>query len=373
MTAKIPIFDDVLVSVTGIDLCRLRDAPPGFASRGPADPVPACIEAAVDLRPFPAASPMPGELASLDPGQEVHCHRDGGLDVYLWDGMVRLEDRSRPVRAYLCDPREPRWGGTLATAVSHALAGRGVLVLHAAAVQVDDLSMLILGDSGSGKSTLCAAVLHAGGRVLSDDLIAAGCPTAGAPADPRLRPMRRDLYVTRGTRPVLPPHLRGLLRGGRLQDKLYLPRAAAAAAFCDELGVDCILALSPPAPRRDRTRLRPASQAEALAALINASAHLHSSLSGLRHLLLPAAAALAGGAPAFAVSIGSGLLETPAAEVAALRAALTDCLSTAGDRALDNIPVARQTAGGVGSSAGALVPGPPAARRAAGRGPPDRL
>jgi len=58
----------------------------------------------------------------------------------------------------------------LEIAISHALALNGYVVNHAAAIELDDMALLAVGPSRSGKSTLGAAVLAAGGAVVSDDL-----------------------------------------------------------------------------------------------------------------------------------------------------------------------------------------------------------
>lgn len=44
------------------------------------------------------------------------------------------------------------------------------LVLHAAAVERDGEALILAADPGSGKSTLCAALVHQGWRLLSDEL-----------------------------------------------------------------------------------------------------------------------------------------------------------------------------------------------------------
>jgi hypothetical protein len=52
------------------------------------------------------------------------------------------------------------------------LRNRGLLVLHANAVQTPDGVVVIAGESGSGKSTTLAALLRRGCRMLSDDVTA---------------------------------------------------------------------------------------------------------------------------------------------------------------------------------------------------------
>lgn len=45
------------------------------------------------------------------------------------------------------------------------------MILHGAAVQIDDLGLLILGDSGSGKSTLCQIAQTMNKKVIADDRV----------------------------------------------------------------------------------------------------------------------------------------------------------------------------------------------------------
>jgi hypothetical protein len=56
-------------------------------------------------------------------------------------------------------------------ALSFALVRQGIEPLHAAVAQVGDAAVGFLGDCTFGKSTLLAAFLHAGHRVLTDDLL----------------------------------------------------------------------------------------------------------------------------------------------------------------------------------------------------------
>ena len=59
----------------------------------------------------------------------------------------------------------------LGQALSFALVKRGFEPLHATAVAVEGQAVAFLGDCGFGKSTLAAALLQAGYRLLTDDLL----------------------------------------------------------------------------------------------------------------------------------------------------------------------------------------------------------
>ncbi|RWE75158.1 MAG: serine kinase, partial [Mesorhizobium sp.] len=53
-----------------------------------------------------------------------------------------------------------------------ALHQRGLLVLHASAIEVDGKSVICMGDKGAGKSTTAGAMIRAGHRLLTDDVVA---------------------------------------------------------------------------------------------------------------------------------------------------------------------------------------------------------
>ncbi|MBZ9987463.1 serine kinase [Mesorhizobium sp. BH1-1-5] len=53
-----------------------------------------------------------------------------------------------------------------------ALHQRGLLVLHASAIAVSGESVIFMGDKGAGKSTTAGAMIRAGHRLLTDDVVA---------------------------------------------------------------------------------------------------------------------------------------------------------------------------------------------------------
>jgi hypothetical protein len=59
---------------------------------------------------------------------------------------------------------------------------RGLLVLHAGAVDVGGRGAVFLGDKGAGKSTTVAAFVARGHRLLADDVLAVAFPHGGEPA-----------------------------------------------------------------------------------------------------------------------------------------------------------------------------------------------
>jgi hypothetical protein len=74
--------------------------------------------------------------------------------------------------------------------LSFALVTQGYEPLHATTVVVDDRAVAFLGHGGDGKSTLAAAFLHAGHRILTDDLLLIGevdGTLCGFPGPPRIK------------------------------------------------------------------------------------------------------------------------------------------------------------------------------------------
>jgi hypothetical protein len=59
----------------------------------------------------------------------------------------------------------------LSPVLALVLLDRGQETLHGSAIAFGDQAIAILGDSGAGKSTLAAALLAAGGRCITDDLL----------------------------------------------------------------------------------------------------------------------------------------------------------------------------------------------------------
>ena len=105
------------------------------------------------------------------------------------------------VARYFVTPREivvePRGGGDedvvtflVGPALAALLQMRGVLTLHAAAVEMDAGAVLLLGGSGAGKSALAAALVERGHALLADDVTGLAPAADGVlalPAFPRMR------------------------------------------------------------------------------------------------------------------------------------------------------------------------------------------
>lgn len=69
----------------------------------------------------------------------------------------------------------PDWRGELpasfySTVVGLTLAWRGLMPMHATAIEIDGKAILLAGKAGAGKSTLAAELIIAGAHLISDDL-----------------------------------------------------------------------------------------------------------------------------------------------------------------------------------------------------------
>ncbi|MEJ2190410.1 MAG: hypothetical protein P8Y93_13575 [Acidobacteriota bacterium] len=235
--------------------------------------------------------------------------------VLMAAGRVRLA----PARPSAVLEMRPIGGGISAYAASvlteaaftHALALRGRAVLHAAALEIGGTSILAAGSTRSGKSTLAAAVLRAGGGVVSDDSVVLGTEDREAVMAGALR---RDLWFRKGTVDLLPDKLRSRLREGSSfgERRWGLERQSSRSCFREFVHPDVVILLRRDARMR-AMRITRVRAAEALAGLIRATSPLF--LSGRypveRERLLPVLTSLANGTPCFAVRMGRSLLENP--------------------------------------------------------------
>lgn len=100
---------------------------------------------------------------------------------------------------------------------------RGLLPLHASAVEFNGRALLLSGNSGAGKSTLAAALAGQGRRLLSDDLCA--LETSG-PA-PRILPAFPRLHLWQDTAEQLRIAVEGLERSRPALQKYHVPMTTA--------------------------------------------------------------------------------------------------------------------------------------------------
>lgn len=142
---------------------------------------------AIDL-PTTAAgiSPAPGGLILAIPDVARYWIREGREIVV--DAVPGVPDKN--VRLYL-----------LGTAMGAVLHQRGLLPLHANAVEIDGRAIAFVGESGAGKSTLAGWFHDRGHRILSDDVCVVHGIEGGRPlVHPAVRRLRlcRDALLASG-------------------------------------------------------------------------------------------------------------------------------------------------------------------------------
>ncbi len=152
--------------------------------------------------------PVPERLENPDRPAAFLSFDAGGTALLRLPGVFRLMS-SDPARATI----DLAPGVATAEVESYLLsyvAGfllhrRGVLPLHASAVEIDGRAVAVAGHSGRGKSTLAAALVRAGHRLLSDDItvveFAADGGARAIPGSTRLR-LKGDAVAAHGLDPA---------------------------------------------------------------------------------------------------------------------------------------------------------------------------
>ena len=263
---------------------------------------PAAGSAPCRRRPWRRHVRRGGEDLVVMPGGRIHLAPGRAKAVVGWS------DAGAPVDDFVTTI-------LLEAALIHALAMGGYVVNHAAAFEVDGAELLVVGPSHAGKSTLSAAVLAAGGTVVSDDSVILGLADDGTPSTGALR---RDLWLREGSVKLLPEALSARLwEASSFGERRWgLDRKVFADRFRTRIQPGAVVLL-----RRDRRvrgfRLRKVSSAEGLAGLIITSSPLF--LSGRypveRERCMPGLLALVNGLPCFEVRMGRALVEDPVATV----------------------------------------------------------
>lgn len=149
-------------------------------------------------------------LASVRRG---HVYADGTR--FPWEREAVFDTRNGNRVEYLPGPG---WRGELphafyGTVAAHLLAWRGMIPLHACAVEIGGRAVLIAGTGGAGKSSLMAGLIARGAALVSDDLTALAFHDGVAGALPGRTTIRLGDAVaawTAGERQALPsPVTRG--------------------------------------------------------------------------------------------------------------------------------------------------------------------
>jgi hypothetical protein len=167
-----------------------------------------------------------------------------------------------------------------------------------------------VGDSMAGKSTLALALLHGGGRLLSDDLV-----LGRVEADRfRLSALRQDLYVREGSLGLIPAPLRSLFADdGSGSGRRVLRRSLAQDRFVDEVAPQVLWFLDGH-DRPQGVEVSGMSQAEALGLLFRQVSPLFLSrrYDLEREAQFPGLLRLVQSTACYKVRLGPDLLQAPA-------------------------------------------------------------
>ena len=160
---------------------------------------------------------------------------------------VHPDAHTGEVRAYL-----------LGSAMGALLHQRGLLPLHASAVEIDGRAVAFIAPSGGGKSTMAMHLQHLGQRVICDDICAVEVSDQGA----RLWPGLRNLKLWRASLQAIDRVADGLEPVIADIDKYRVPLTAPADDRAFALGAVAMLQWG------ERLSLEELSGAKAVAALI---------------------------------------------------------------------------------------------------------
>src|SRR4051812_5900840 len=142
--------------------------------------------------------------ADRTPPKSPFCYKrlsDQSLYLHWCDQFefhISADSRVIHSRAFEGVPEESLQVYLLGQVLSFALIGLGIEPLHATTLVVGGEGVAIIGDSGYGKSSLAGAFVHAGHKLLSDDLLVLEHSENGFRAFPGLP--RLKLYDVMATR-----------------------------------------------------------------------------------------------------------------------------------------------------------------------------
>jgi hypothetical protein len=177
-------------------------------------------------------------------GTKFLLDRQGTQVWAIWPDTLTVEDTA----TYLLGP-----------ILGFLLCLRGVVCLHANAVEINGKAVAMIGPAGAGKSTTAAAFARAGYKVLTDDVLALDERADGflaRPAYPRVRlwpESVKALYGAEDALPLLTPnwdkrYLDLLENGAQFQTQ---PQPLAAIYLLDERSPDPRAPYVEPAPSQE--------------------------------------------------------------------------------------------------------------------------
>jgi len=254
-------------------------------------------------------------------GQELSWHEErvegggGRYVVHYRDGMFLAPCDTKTPRCLLRKPeRILTLRGAFGAAALWALAEKGCLLVHAAALALNGHAVLILGRSGAGKSTLSIAWILSHGKIISDDAVLVAHCNGALFAES----WRKDVALRPGSFSVLPDALAERLRSGSRQRR-WLVRDEHPDAFCDDLPLGALVLLSTDEARPRRSRVERTHGADALAALYAANSHLAGQVLPDARLANQTAEHIAASLPVLRLVAGSDLLSQGSAEARRIR------------------------------------------------------
>lgn len=244
----------------------------------------------------------------------VQTLADECIRVYTPGGCVDMASAGGS-RVRFTDRIAPKLRSAVEIALIRSLALQGGMALHAAALEVDGLGVLLVGSSCSGKSTFALAGLSAQAQVLSDDALVAFLDPGHAPMLYSLRP---DLVLRKGSLPAVPNHRAADAEQIEVngETKWRLSTRSSGQPGRTSLSPDALL-LAGKFSGTAQTRITRVDSSFAFSRLLHASNPLFFSATFHRErtACTPVAKALACEIPAFAVELGTALMSDPREEL----------------------------------------------------------
>lgn len=247
-----------------------------------------------------------------DPAPRIHQY-DGRVELQVADGVVSISEGEPSCDLALAADvvlDEPVAAGI---ALFRAFALQDAIWTHALAFEYAGRSVLALGPSYSGKSTLAAALIAAGGRLVSDDSVLVHATAGDRPTAHCLRDFMR---VRQPSEQLLPASIRRHLHPSERKDSWTLELATLDDHRRLATTPDTLWLLDATEDARPFTSsVRTATQSEALSHWIDATipCFFHSTWPDERRRLLAMVSRFVADAELHAISFGHDLMSAPQA------------------------------------------------------------